>query len=47
MLRDPRVTRPHLIVHGFGQLTEPGDVAEIVAAAEPHSTEDCLIRSPS
>ena len=36
MLRDPRVTRPDLVVRGFGQLTEPGDVAEIVAAAEPH-----------
>ena len=36
MLRDPDVTRPDLVVSGLAQLTEPGDVTEIVAAAEPH-----------
>jgi hypothetical protein len=36
MLRDPDVTRPDFVVSGLAQLTEPGDVTEIVAAAEPH-----------
>jgi len=36
MLRAPGVTRADLVVSGLAQLTEPGDVAEIVAAAEPH-----------
>ena len=36
MLRAPGVTRPDLVVSGLAQLTEPGDVTEIVAAAEPH-----------
>jgi hypothetical protein len=36
MLRDPGVTRPDFVVSGLAQLTEPGDVSEIVAAAEPH-----------
>jgi hypothetical protein len=36
MLRDPGVTRPDFVVSGLARLTEPGDVTEIVAAAEPH-----------
>jgi hypothetical protein len=36
ILQEPGVTRPDLVVSGLAQLTEPGDVTEIVAAAEPH-----------
>jgi hypothetical protein len=36
MLRAPDVMRPDLVVSGLAQLTDPGDVTEIVAAAEPH-----------
>jgi hypothetical protein len=36
MLRDPDVTRPDLVVSGLAQLSEHGDMTEIVAAAEPH-----------
>lgn len=36
MLRAPGVTRPDLVLSGLAKLTEPGDVTEIVAAAEPH-----------
>lgn len=36
MLRAPGVTRPDFVVSGLAQLAEPGDVTEIVTAAEPH-----------
>ena len=38
MLRAPDVARPDFVVDGLAQLDEPGDVTEIIAAAEPYLT---------
>jgi hypothetical protein len=36
LLRAPAVGRPDLIIDGLSQLSDPGDIDEIVAAAEPY-----------
>jgi hypothetical protein len=38
MLRAPDARRPDFVVAGLAQLTEPGDVTEIITAAEAHLT---------